>query len=359
MDTMAGIVFRIHELQGQREAAVAKAGDIRQKIIGPEGEAAGMAGKLLDAVKSGKATPEQRRELADRFRRAGAEGLARTTESTSPQEMERQDLVDTDFAESDEQYKAIKKVNQERRERARKKAAAAKRAATQHEQEVKAQADIFDNDFIKRRGVGSLDSAIIIRAQAGQTSDRIKKDLTASMSDQLAGKVPPNLVAEVSAMIVNKAVDGIRSEVASAGGGDAGIESVAVARASKIDRAREAANNHAAAQQNRAEKQQAAEFESGLAGDIFGMTGGAINPQGAMAAAHRAVQSMRRGVDIQTATMEAIVHTMGQLSGMGDQILAEQMRVREQLGGVHRQLQMQGAQARRQRAQRPGILPQF
>lgn len=223
--------------------------------------------------------------------------------------------------------------------------AAAKRAATEREQAVSAQVNLFDTEFAQQRGPGSLDSAILARAGQGQAAQTIQADLGAAMRRQMAGKVPADMVDEVADGIVKKAVDAVRAEVAAAGGGRAGVADVAAGRAEKLNRAQDLAGK-------RAGRAEVGAYEEDLAGRIFAEAGGQFNPQAARAAAHRAVQNMKDGQGEQQATWNAVLATIEDLG-------REVNHMRQGLNGVRNRLNAQGAQNRRNRAQLPPALPQF
>lgn len=350
LDTMAGLAYRRDEILKARQGAFDAAGVIRvgtkdQKGKGGlTGESFGMAGGLLAGAQAGNET-EKRNELVRRLRLAGEHGLATDVALANPAEMASQDATEGDFGTSLENMKLGIKVRGEKQARIKRDATAKQQAANEREQEVKRQASLFGGQFDDNTGPGSLDAAILGRAGKGQTSSEIKSALSGTMGQQLAGKVPADMVDDVADAIVEKAVDKVRAEVAAAGGGAAGVRSVAGERAGKLNRAAGIADR-------REGREQASDYEAGIANQIFDDAGGKLGPQGAMAAAHRAMQNMKEGQNEQQAAWNAMLSTIEDLEREAAHARAGMMGVHQRLNGVQ-------AQGRRNRAQRNSPLPTF
>jgi hypothetical protein len=120
----------------------------------------------------------------------------------------------------------------------------------------------------------------------------------------------------------------------------------------KADAAQAKAEREMAAAAKQDARDQIENYKMGLAQDIYNAAGGQLNPQGAMAAAQRAMQNMRQGQNEQQAAWSAMFETIQNL---------EQEAARFQAGmmGVNHQVNMIRHAQRRNRAQRPGLLPFF
>lgn len=308
--------------------------------------------------------PSSRAALADRFRGVGDEGLAKMAERADP---ERLKMLD-DQRKEDEWKAGRDKRNAKKVEEGTRQhqeafdnfnrigarfddiyAATAKEKGRERAQDINKQVGLFDNEFIERRGPGSLDSAILGRAAQGQSKEQIQSDLSGQMRSQVAGKVPEDMVNEVADEIVKRAVDKVRAEVAGMGGGQEGVNALMAQRQEQLERVRGAAGK-------RANRAQASAQEMALGQEIFQGTGGALGEQGSLAAAHRAMQSMQQGANGQAAIFEAINHTLQQITNIQASAMQAQQAFAQQLGGVRRQVGQLQAQQRRGHAQRPSVL---
>lgn len=337
------------ELTRRRDAAAERLKGAREGFVGEE------TGKFLagdpEAIKRMKNRVAQ---FPGAFTFEGGQAIAAMPGSPEEMQARADKKVGVDQAagldaankkDLDEWNRLEKAKRVARQQKKRADDAAAKRAATEREQAVSAQVNLFDTEFAQQRGPGSLDSAILARAGQGQAAQTIQADLGATMRRQMAGKVPADMVDEVADGIVKKAVDAVRAEVAAAGGGRAGVADVAAGRADKLNRAQDLAGK-------RAGRAEVGAYEEDLAGRIFDQAGGQFNPQAARAAAHRAVQNMKDGQGEHEATWNAVLATIEDLG-------REVNHMRQGLAGVRNRLNAQGAQNRRNRAQLPPALPQF
>lgn len=216
--------------------------------------------------------------------------------------------------------------------------------AREHAQAIGQQVNRFDGEFAKQKGPGSLTEAILGRVKAGQSNADIVQGMKGQVKGRL-GDVPANLADEVAAKILEDAVGKVRAEIAGRGGGKVGLNAAIGERADKLDRAADAAAN-------RQGRQQAGALEAGMAQEIFQQAGGQLNEAGAMRAAHRAMQAMRDGTNQQQAMWQGMMATL-------EDVAADAMRTQMQLNGIHGRINGLQGQVRRNRAQRPGLLPQF
>jgi hypothetical protein len=324
----------------QRNIEGARAGFVQEEVgaflAGESGAVARMKGRVA--------------EFPGAFTKAGGEaiasmpGSAEEMAATEARNLAARQAVGLDIANRAD-FDKWKKADDAAR---KKKAADARRAATERQQEIDRQAALFGGEFDDVRGPGSLDAAILNRATAGRTAAQIQGELGGQMRTQLAGKVADDMVGEVADAIVKRAVDKVRAEVAAAGGGPAGVAAVVDERIDKLDRTAQAGVNRQRAAANRAAREDATGFEQALAGEMMSAAGGRLNPQGALAAAKDAVRNMREGQGMQQAAWNALFSTLEELQRDAADFRAGMMGVNHRLNGV-------GAAGRRQRAQRPPV----
>lgn len=346
LDTIAGLTQRAASLKDSRQGAITEAGKLRAKLIE---ESQLKAGDLLAGTQAGN-RPEAREEFARRLRLAGEEGLARSVEISTPEEMEEQDAVETAFERGVEGVRSrFKDIGKKEKadDRAKKKADQAR------QQEVNRFTEAFGSQFGQDQGPGSLNDAILGRIAKGQGQDKILTDIREQMHKHLVGRVPPELADDVATKLVTTA---ITKAQAAAAAQDADAETGAgMALKNRQGKVAKKGRQAAAAEKRNA----AAAGEAALAQQITEATGGALRGEGAADAAHRAALEMKRGVDGQTAVLHATLRALQHIGGLQAELAAEQIMARNQIMGIARNVQRTQAQVRRQRAQRPGLLPYF
>jgi hypothetical protein len=183
--------------------------------------------------------------------------------------------------------------------------------------------------------------AITARVRKGQSDAEISQGLGGQLGKRLDNNVDADLVNEVADKILMDATAKVRAQATAAGGAD----TLAGQRQLKFAR-------NEAAEKARTGREAASGYEQSLAQQMFQESGGQLGQQGAMAAAHRAMQNMKEGQSEQQAAWNAMLATIEDLE-------REAAHARAGMAGVNQRLNRLQAQGRRNRAQKPGLLPFF